>query len=136
MRCTVLLQQVEVTSNLSPSARQVPAGATPMYYAMRKGLPYKRVVDHAYIRLAESGLLKRMNDKYKPGPPNCDSHHERNVTPPVSLRYITNAYWMLGGGFALAAALTLVEMVYSKAKPRPNQRKNSHLCYLTTQNSN
>ena len=49
----------------------VPMGVQFMVYGVAKGLPYKREVDEAILRLKETGLQRKMLHDFYPHPPEC-----------------------------------------------------------------
>ena len=48
---------------------ELEGGKQQMFYPMKKNLPQKPLIDKAYIRITETGILSRMNRIYRPAKP-------------------------------------------------------------------
>ena len=87
----------------------LPIGKSQMHYGIRKNLPEKKLIDKATIRLMETGIMKKLNSKFKPQPPDCDDSNANGGFTPVSCNSVLNAYVLLIGGYVVAIAIFICE---------------------------
>lgn len=97
--------------NTSCSLKQfpVPIGKSQMHYGMRRNLQEKELIDKATIRLMETGILRKINSRFKPQPPDCEDSNADGGFTPVSCNYVFNAYVLLIGGYVVAVAIFICE---------------------------
>ena len=90
---------------------QLASTSTKMAYGLRKSLPKSvlKTVNSGMLKVWESGILNRVDLKYKPRAPKC--HDFANTAyQQASFRYVYLAFLLLGLGYGLALFICMSEM--------------------------
>lgn len=91
---------------------KLPFARNQMYFGIRKGLfRQKKQINEGLIRLRETGLLQKLNQKYRPRKPDCFGETDQDVFKSVGIFEVIDAYFVLGVGYVVAIFIIWVEIV-------------------------
>ena len=103
-------------------------GQTLMGYGMSKrlALSTRHEINSAIARLRETGILQRMNDKFRPDFRRCEGTTNKGFFG-VSIRFLLPAYKILASGYGMGIAAGITELslsaFYSRLRSERKKKK-------------
>ena len=104
-------QTVPSPTLTQPLYFKVPLGGEQlMMFGLRKRLPQRQLIDLAFLRMRETGLMGHVMEKYFERGHKCQDFGQSSFKP-VAFVYVKGAVYILLGGFIVSIALFVVEHI-------------------------